>query len=109
MTYAQRTRRAIEHLRELKDQGREEREWAEQERAQQAIDDRAENARRAEEHPLLRSESPGVLRAQASVRAILRARDEAMSDEDELAASPFGSGQGDDDDGRDDEDDYLDD
>ncbi len=105
MSYAERKQRALEHVRELKDQGREQREWAEQERTQQAIDDRAETARQAEVHPLLASIPPGVRRAEASVRALLRERDEAMSEEDELAAA-FGI-RSDDDDARDDEEDFL--
>ncbi len=101
MSYADRKKRAIQHLEEKVDEQREIDEWAEEEQAQQAVDDRAENARQAELHPMMRSEkSPGVRRAEASVREILRERDE-VSGEDEVRAA-FGIG-----DGRDDEDNFL--
>ncbi len=106
MTAEQRKRRAIEHLQEKLDEAREQDEWDAEEQAQQTVDDNAELGRQAELHPLMRSEkSPGVRRAEASVRAILRARDE-VSGEDEVRIA-FGIGDDDRGDDRDDEDDFI--
>ncbi len=104
MSYQERKRLAIENLRALKDQGREERSLAEEECAQQRAEDKVEVARRAP-HPLSNaaSEPPAYRRAVANVRALLRERDEACSEQDELRAA-FGIGG---DDSRDDDDDFV--
>ncbi len=106
MTAEQRKQRAIEHLQEKIDEAREIAEYDEQEQMQQALDDRAETARQSGVHPMMRSKSPGVLRAEESARQWFSEHRPEQTDQQQLAASPFGGG--DDDGGRDDEDDLYD-
>lgn len=104
MTYSQRRQTAIESVRLKRDEARDAREWDDEERTQRTLDDQADTARNVEANPLseLSCTPPGVRRAQASVRAMLRERDDGMTDQDELDAA-FGS----DDDSRDDEEDFV--
>lgn len=111
MTYAQRKRLAVEHVRELRDQGRDAREFDHEERLERALDDKEETARRVEAGGIseLACESPGKRRALANAREWFREHRPDRSDEEEWAASCFGN---DSDDGgrdvdRDDEDNFL--
>lgn len=106
MTYEARKSLALQHVQERLDEQHENAEYDQQEQVQQAIDDREETARQSGVHPMMRSESPGKLRALAHAREWAAEHRPAMTDAEQLVDSPFGNSR-DDDDGRDDEDDYL--
>ncbi len=102
MSYAERKRLAVEHVRELRDQGRDAREFDDEERLERALDDKEETARHVEANPLseLACESPGRRRALEHAREWFAEHRPDRSDEDELDAV-FGpvDDRGDEDDG----------
>ena len=103
MRYSERKQAAVANVQARLDKRRLDQEWDDEENVERTLNDDAETARHLEADPMseLAGTSPGHRRAVASVREILREREE-MSDEDELAAAfgdVDGGAQDDEDDG----------